>query len=93
MFNTCGRIGLLGVFHPLPNADATPIREPIAVELVEGLDELEGLLHHHDRRLALEVLLGGLVVDGDLAGAGREPDAGDGGLALARGVGASGARA
>ena len=62
------------------------------VVLLEHLDELEGLTHHHARGLADEVLVGAALVDGDLAGAGRHEDAGHRGLALAGGVNAARSR-
>lgn len=36
-FNTCGEIGLLGVFHPHPEEKGTPITESISPRLVEPL--------------------------------------------------------
>src|SRR5487761_2541105 len=39
------------------------------VVLVDDLDELERLAHDHARRVALEVVVGGLAVDGHLAAA------------------------
>src|SRR5580658_7459994 len=56
------------------------------VELILGFDELEGLPQDHPRRLALEVLVDREVVDDDGAVSGFQPDARDGGLALAGGV-------
>src|SRR6185312_2678147 len=56
------------------------------VELVGRLDELERLAQDHARGLALEVIVDREAVDDDRSGAGLEPDAGDGGLALAGGV-------
>jgi hypothetical protein len=53
------------------------------VVLVGRLEELEGLASDHPCGLALEVLVGRLAVDLDGPGAGRDPDAGDGRLALA----------
>src|SRR5688572_19815506 len=51
------------------------------------LQRLEGLAHDHARRGALEILVGGLAVDGDRAiPFGAEPDARDGGLAFSSGV-------
>src|SRR5258708_6209031 len=58
------------------------------VELVLRFDELERLAEHHARGLALEVVVDRKPVDDDGAVAGLEPDARDGGLSLAGGVGA-----
>src|SRR6185436_11632390 len=56
------------------------------VHLARVVGQLERLAEHHARGLAAEVVLQAALVDLDLAGAGREPDAGDGFLAAARGV-------
>jgi len=50
------------------------------------LDELERLAHDHPRRLSLEVRVAGHAIDGELAGAGLDPDSRDGRLALSGGV-------
>src|SRR5882757_1450063 len=70
-------------------------REPAArhggdhVELLAALRDVERLLDDHLLGRAREVDLLVAAVDGDLAGAGLHPDAGDGVLAPARGVGAA----
>ncbi len=59
------------------------------VELVAALRDVERLLDDHLLGRAREVDLLVAAVDGDLAGAGLHPDAGDGVLAPARGIGAA----
>jgi len=59
------------------------------VELLAALRDVERLLDDHLLRRPREVDLLVAAVDGDLAGAGLHPDAGDGVLAPARGVGAA----
>ena len=81
-------------------ADAVPhraglARQPAArdggdhVELLAALRDVERLLDDHLLRGPCEVDLLVAAVDGDLAGAGLHPDAGDGVLAPARGIGAT----
>src|SRR5215831_10228729 len=57
------------------------------VVLIENLDELERLPHDHARGLALEVRVARHAVDGDLTGAGLEPDAGHRSLSLTGRIG------
>jgi hypothetical protein len=59
------------------------------VELVLRLDELESLAKDHAGRLTLEIVVDRPSIDHDRAAAGLEPNAGYGGFALSRGVGAS----
>src|SRR6185436_17518154 len=59
------------------------------IELAQRARELQRLADHHAQRLAREILLEGAAIDQDIAAAGLEPDAGDGGLAPAGSVVAS----
>ena len=56
------------------------------VELTGGTGNAEGLVHDELQGLETEVLIDGTAVDGDLAGAGVNADAGDGLLSAAGAV-------
>ena len=64
-------------------AVAAPADGGAHVVLVDELEELERLAGDHARGLALEVLVSRLPVDAELAAAGSDPDASDGGFSFA----------
>ena len=79
---------------PWRTAPAWPERPPpVTVAMtsnwLEAVGGLQRLLDHHLQHGPREILLEVLAVDGDLADAGLDPDARDGVLALAGGVGAA----
>ena len=79
---------------PWRTAPAWPERPPPRdrahdVVLAEPVDDVERLADDHLQGRAGEVVAHDLAVDRELAGAGLEPDAGDGVLAAAGGVGAA----
>ena len=69
--------------------EATALDRDDDVVLGHAVDELQRLLEHEAQHRAGEVDLLVAAVDGDLARAGLDPDASDGVLALAGGIGAA----
>src|SRR3989344_9609393 len=65
---------------------ATTVDVDLDVERFSVVGQHQGLLDHHDGGLTAEVLLNGLAVDDDMAGALLDEDAGGGRLATAGAV-------